>query len=109
MQLNLVDAGSGSSYNHIGMPATLHGYAEGGTVAITKLVGVFEESGGEVRWSTPATDLIVENGTVTGVIAQKEDGSELRIKAKSVIIATGGFGGNEEMLKQYIGESYTMG
>lgn len=109
MQLNLVDAGSGSSYNHIGMPTTLHGYAEGGTVAITKLVGVFEESGGEVRWSTPATDLIVENGTVTGVIAQKEDGSELRIKAKSVIIATGGFGGNEEMLKKYIGESYTMG
>lgn len=109
MQLNLVDAGSGSSYNHIGMPATLHGYAEGGTVAITKLVGVFEEKGGDVRWSTPATDLIVEDGKVTGVVARKEDGSQLRIKAKSVVIATGGYGGNEEMMKEFVGNSYTLG
>lgn len=109
MELNLVDAGSGSSYNHIGMPATLHGYAEGGTVAITKLIGVFEENGGQVRWSTPATQLIVEDGKVTGVIAQKEDGSQLKIHAGSVVIATGGYGGNEEMLKEFVGESYTMG
>lgn len=109
MELNLVDAGSGSSYNHIGMPTTLHGYNEGGTVALTKLIGEFEAAGGEVRWSTPATELVTENGAVTGVLATKEDGSTLKISAKSVVIATGGYGGNEEMLKEYIGSEYTMG
>lgn len=109
MQLNLVEAGSGTAYNHIGMPATLHGYNEGGTVAITKLVGEFEKAGGEVRWSTPAYELIVNDGKVEGVLAKKEDGSTLKIKAKSVVVATGGYGGNKEMLEKYLGSNYTMG
>lgn len=109
MQLNLVDPGSGCAYNHIGMPKTLHGYNEGGTVAITKLIEVFTNAGGEVRWSTPAYELVTENNKVTGVLAKKEDGSTLKINAQSVIIATGGYGGNEEMLGKYLGSNYTMG
>ncbi len=109
MELNLVDAGSGFAYNHVGMPATLHGYNEGGSVALTKLAKKFEELGGNIRWSTPAYELIVENDTIKGVLAKKDDGSTLKIKAKAVIIATGGYGGNAEMLKEYIGENYTFG
>ncbi|BBF43518.1 fumarate reductase flavoprotein subunit [Lachnospiraceae bacterium KM106-2] len=109
MKLNLVDSGSGGAYAHQGMPSTLHGYAEGGTVAITNLVETFKKAGGDVRWSTPASELITKDGKVTGVKAKKEDGTTLSINAKAVVIATGGYGGNEEMLKEYQGENYTMG
>lgn len=109
-KLNLVDAGTGGSYSHIGMPSTLHGYAEGGSVAITKLIESYKNNGGTVMYSTPATELIKEaDGKVVGVMAKKEDGSLLKVSAKAVILATGGFGGNEEMLKQYIGAQYTFG
>lgn len=109
-ELNLVDAGTGGGYEHIGKPATLHGYNEGGTVAVTKLIDSYKSKGGDVRFSTPANELIKDsNGKVTGVKATKPDGSTLTVNAKAVIIATGGFGGNDEMLKEYIGDSYTKG
>lgn len=109
-ELNLVDAGTGGSYAHIGMPATLHGYKEGGRVAIIKLIESFKNNGGEVMFSTPATELIQDDdGNITGVIAQKEDGTKLKVNAKAVILATGGFGGNEDMLKAVFGENYRKG
>lgn len=109
-ELNLVDAGTGGGYVHIGMPATLHGYNEGGTVAINKLVESFKAKGGEVRFSTPAKEIMKdENGKVVGVMATNPDGSNLKVNAKAVIIATGGYGGNDEMLKKYLGNSYTKG
>ena len=37
---------------------------------------------------------------MTGVLAAKK-GSEFKITAKSVIIATGGYGGNKQLLKKY--------
>jgi fumarate reductase flavoprotein subunit len=109
-ELNLVDAGTGGGYEHIGKTATLHGYKEGGTVAINKLIESFKSKGGDVRFGTPANELIKDSdGKVTGVKATKPDGSTLTVNAKAVIIATGGFGGNDEMLKEYIGDSYTKG
>ncbi|MBF4692589.1 FAD-dependent oxidoreductase [Fusibacter sp. Q10-2] len=109
-KLNLVDAGSGASYEHIGMPATLHGYAEGGAVAVSKLVESFKGNGGTVMFSTPATDLIKDaDGKIIGVMAKKEDGTELKINAKAVVLATGGFGGNEEMLRKYLGANFSFG
>lgn len=109
-KLNLVDAGTGASYEHIGMPTTLHGYDEGGTVAITKLIESFKNNGGTVMFSTPATDLLKDaNGKVVGVTARKADGTELKINAKAVVLATGGYGGNEEMLRKYLGANYTFG
>jgi fumarate reductase flavoprotein subunit len=44
-------------------------------------------------------------GNVTGVVAVK-DREEFQIKTKSVIIATGGFGDNRELLKKYCPDYY---
>jgi fumarate reductase flavoprotein subunit len=44
-------------------------------------------------------------GKVTGVVAVK-DGKDLEIKTRSVIIATGGFGDNRELLKKYCPDYY---
>ena len=42
-----------------------------------------------------------ESGEVTGVEAETRDG-EITIAAKTVIIATGGYGNNKEMLRKYL-------
>lgn len=110
MQLNLVDSGSGFSFANIGKPSTLHGYNEGGIVAITKLIKKFEQNNGTVMFSTPATQLLTDDsGKIVGVVATKNDGSKLRVNAKVVILATGGFGGNEDMMKEQFGDKFTMG
>ena len=41
------------------------------------------------------------DGSVTGIVAVNEEGKEFEIRARSVIIATGGFGGNLDLLKKY--------
>ena len=42
-----------------------------------------------------------EKGEVTGVLAKDDQGKELKIKSRSVVIASGGFSGNQELLKKY--------
>lgn len=107
--MKLVDAGTGGSYDHIGMPATLHGYQEGGTKAVTKLIEKFKSLGGQMYFGFAGQRLLQdENGNVTGVVAQG-DGQVLHVNAKKVIIATGGFGGNPKMRKEYLGDVSTQG
>ncbi len=47
---------------------------------------------------TKATKILTNEGVIAGVIAEDKDGNELTIKANAVILATGGFGANPEML-----------
>lgn len=54
--------------------------------------------GGTILLETRATDLIVKNGQVVGVKATNAQGEKLTITAKSVVLATGGFGANTPML-----------
>ena len=52
----------------------------------------------EIRTSNKVVGLIAEGGAVTGVKVQNADGSTYKLRAKAVIIATGGFGANLEMV-----------
>ncbi|RMC48076.1 FAD-dependent oxidoreductase [Lactobacillus sp. ESL0225] len=107
--MKLVDAGTGGSFDHIGMPATLHGYQEGGTKAVTKLIEKFKSLGGQMYFGFAGQKLLQnDQGQVIGLIAQS-DKQELQVNAKKVIIATGGFGGNAEMRKEYLGDVSTQG
>ncbi|MDE8703074.1 FAD-dependent oxidoreductase [Adlercreutzia equolifaciens] len=55
-----------------------------------------------IMLNTPATELLTEGDTVVGVKAQGEDGTAYEIRAKrGVVLATGGFSGNPDMLRQY--------
>ncbi|WP_413733028.1 FAD-dependent oxidoreductase [Sodalis sp. RH20] len=68
--------------------------------AYKSLYAAFQQYGGEVLKSTAVTALIQEQGgKVTGVTAQKADGGKLIVHAKAVIIASGGFGGNEKLIR----------
>ncbi len=56
----------------------------------------------EIMMETPGKELILEDGKVTGVIAKDNKGVEYRIKAgKGVVLATGGFSANMEMVMKY--------
>lgn len=110
VRLTLLDAGYGAQYNHKGMPTTAHGYTDGGSAAIQTLHERIEELGGQVLYETPGEELIFDaEGKVAGVKAKKADGTTLNIHAGSVILATGGFGGNKEMMAEYFGEKAGTG
>lgn len=53
----------------------------------------------EVLLNTPGTKLLAgTNGEIVGAVATNQDGKEIRIKAKAVVLATGGFGNNTELI-----------
>lgn len=60
-----------------------------------------KEHGATVLTETRAKHLIIEGGKVTGVIAEKTDGSKVTVHAKSVILTAGGFGANTKMVQKY--------
>ena len=68
----------------------------------------YVEMGGKYMLETEARELIVEDGAVVGVKAVKADGTSVTIRAKEVILCSGGFGGSAELQKEYIGEAYKL-
>ena len=77
--------------------------------------GVFEENGGTIMLETKANELIVTDGAVTGAIATDADGNTVHVTAKSVIVATGGYGADEQYRTKdmegylYYGPSFSTG
>lgn len=68
------------------------------------------ELGCDILTETPATKLIVENGKVCGAVAVDKDGNGIEVRGKAVLVATGGFGNNPEMIEKefglHIGKDY---
>ncbi len=63
----------------------------------------------DVRFKTKALNLLTDDmGRVTGVRI-KNGGGVADLQAKAVILATGGFEGNHEMLLKYVGPEITYG
>lgn len=83
--------------------ARIHAPEDGSAVG-AYLVNAFskqiEELDIPIYLNTKATELISEDGKVVGVIAESSD-TIYTINAGAVILATGGFGANEEMYTTY--------
>lgn len=60
-------------------------------------------AGVNVMLETRATSLIKEGDAVVGVNAVRQDGTTVTVRADNVLVCTGGFGGNDEMLVEYFG------
>lgn len=74
----------------------------GNTVLIPTLYNLIAEMGGEIRWSSKSERILrEEGGAVTGSIVSNEDGTYTQINAKSVVIATGDYAADDEMLNYY--------
>lgn len=74
-------------------------YKDGGHGFAAQARNKIEKSGVELYLQTRAEKLVTdENGTVTGVIAKDDSGKTYNITAKAVILATGGYGNNKDLL-----------
>ncbi|MFH1032349.1 MAG: FAD-dependent oxidoreductase [Chloroflexota bacterium] len=72
-----------------------------GATVLRPLMKSCDELGVKILCQSPVKKLLTDaKGNVTGVLATTEKG-ELKVEAKSVIITTGGYGGNKKMLKKY--------
>lgn len=77
---------------------TIKGFGAG---LINPLFTRAKELGVNIYFNTPAKKLIAKKGRITGVIAEDMDKNVIKAEAKAVIIATGGFANNREMLEKY--------
>jgi fumarate reductase flavoprotein subunit len=83
------------------VPLVWHCLKGRGAVVVRLLRKCCQELGVSLLCGTPARKLLTDaNGRVTGVLAAAKD-KTLQINAGNVVIATGGFGGNKELLKKY--------
>lgn len=84
-------------HNSLGGGGQTMGWGGGFTVPLTMK---FEELGGTILYNTALTELISENGRVSGARALDQlDGSVITVKAGAVILATGGFAANRELVE----------
>ena len=74
---------------------------ESGVEIIQKLKAKADELGITVLTNTKATELVETDKKVTGVKATTKDGDITFTASKGVVLATGGFGSNIEMRKEY--------
>ncbi len=72
-----------------------------GKTMLETLMKKFPEMNIKVMTETPGKSLIVKDGRVAGVVAENADGEKINIAAKAVIVATGGFLNNKEMMQKY--------
>ena len=66
----------------------------------TGLENEAKKLGVDIRLENKGTDLIMEDGKCTGVIVETKGGT-YNIKADAVVVATGGFCNNKELLAKY--------
>jgi fumarate reductase flavoprotein subunit len=99
--LTSVSSFGGASVKRIHRPLN----DEGKVVSVgTYIVPILEENlesrGIEVLLNTTAEEILVSDGKVTGVRATGKDGETITVNADAVILATGGFGANLEMVSE---------
>ncbi len=95
--LEKVKATGGTQHQYLHQPAD--GQAVG-SYLVAKLSAKAEELGIDVRVNTKATEILMDNGRAVGVKAEDED-HNYTINAKSVVLATGGFGANFDLMASY--------
>ena len=88
----------------LGGPRTWHLFKGLGGAAIKILVANAVKKGVDIRYETTVKHLLREgNGPITGAIVEDKAGKPFKVRAKVVIIATGGYPNNKEWIKKYSG------
>ncbi len=72
-----------------------------GEAVMKVLTKQFVDGGGTLLLNTGATDLIKKDGKIVGVVGETKDGEKVTVNAKAVLIASGGFANNKEMVAKY--------
>jgi len=88
---------------HIVMPESGHPGEAASATMVKIMTERAKEMGVQFLLQTPVTRLLKEDGKIVGVVAEDRSGEEIQVKAKAVIVATGGCGDNPKMIKKYTG------
>lgn len=88
---------------HIVQPESGHPGPTAAATMVKRLTEKAKELGVKLMLQTPATKILKEGNKIVGVVAEDKSGQEVTIKAKAVIVATGGFGDNPKMIKKHTG------
>lgn len=77
--------------------------ADGNTsvTMVNALYKVLQTTGVQLYLNMEVTELTTDGGTVTGCVATDANGEQVTFTGKSVILCTGGFGQNRELMAQY--------
>jgi tricarballylate dehydrogenase len=86
------------------MPIEVNG---GGAGLVQYLDAAVKKAGIEIHYETRATALLYDGERVSGVRAQKR-GKLAEFRAKSVVLACGGFEANPEMRTRYLGPGWEL-
>ena len=79
----------------------------GGPGLVDMLLQALEKAGIEVLYGTRAVELIVKDGVVQGVVARA--GNDIfDIRARAVVLASGGFEANTEWRTRYLGPGWDL-
>lgn len=89
--------GAAVPYQRSGKPTRSYSGEGRGAGVCKNLAERLEAAGGTLMTNTPATELVVENGAVVGVKAEGE-GKAYTIRAKAVVLASGGYGANDALV-----------
>ena len=72
-----------------------------GNYLVSKLTAKAKELGVSIVYDARVEKVLMEDGRAVGVEATYKDGEKLTVNAGAVIVATGGFGSNQEMVEKY--------
>ncbi len=87
-----------------------HIFKGGGAKVVKILTDKIKKKGGLILTETPARELLFnDQGNVVGITAVNSKGNKITIDAKAVILATGGFASNRDMLRKYVPDISTPG
>ena len=102
IDLQQVGAFGGAAVKRIHKPVNDEGKTVAvGSYMIPRLEENCKQRGIEILMETTATEILSEDGKVTGVVATGKNGETVTVNAKAVVLATGGFGYNSEMVVKY--------
>jgi tricarballylate dehydrogenase len=77
----------------------------GGSAILTKLEQAAQRAGVVIRYKVAAEGLVVgPDGAVAGITVRSSEAGPETIAARAVVLASGGFAGNCEMLARYLGD-----
>jgi fumarate reductase flavoprotein subunit len=93
---------TGQMINMPGAPSTYHVIKGGGQAVIKALATRAKSKGVQILPGTPVVALSKEAARISGVVAD-DDGKEMEVAARAVVIATGGYVNNKEWVKKYTG------
>jgi len=79
----------------------------GGPGLVESLTGIAKKNGIEIWYAARAKDLLTDDSGVTGVVV-KHQGKTKSLKAKSVVLAAGGFQSDPEQRTRYLGPGWEL-